>query len=103
MQKENFHQNHMDKYTMHSEVKGIRVISNEGQRLHSRGDDNGSSSRTRDTHTYCGAFSSGAVTTCFYDLGLSWLGFEHITFRLQGERSRSLRHRTEPFISKNMN
>ena len=33
--------------------------------------------RTRDTHTYCRAFSSGAVTTWFYDLVLSWLGFEH--------------------------
>ena len=28
------------------------------------------------------AFGSGAVTTCFNDLGLSWLGFEHSTFRL---------------------
>ena len=28
-----------------------------------------SSSRTRDTLTYCRAFDSG---TCFYDLGLSW-------------------------------
>ena len=26
----------------------------------------------------------GAVTTCFYDLGLSQLGFEHPTFRLRG-------------------
>ena len=26
-----------------------------------------------DAHTKCRAFSSGAVTTCFYDLGLSWL------------------------------
>ena len=29
----------------------------------------------------------GAVTTCFNDLGLSWLGFESQTFRFQGERS----------------
>ena len=29
-----------------------------------------SSLRTRDTHTYCWAFSSGAATTSFYDLGL---------------------------------
>ena len=29
---------------------------------------------------------SWAVTTCFYDLGLSRLGFEHKTFRLRGER-----------------
>ena len=35
----------------------------------------------------CRAFGSGAVTTCFYDLGLSWLGFELPTFRLRGERS----------------
>ena len=35
----------------------------------------------RDTHTYCSAFSSGVVTTCFYALGLSRLRFEHPTFR----------------------
>ena len=38
-----------------------------------------SSPRTRDTHTYYRAFSSGAVTTSFNDLGLSRLGFEHPT------------------------
>ena len=27
-------------------------------------------SRTRDTHTFCLAFGSGALTTCFNDLGL---------------------------------
>ena len=32
-------------------------------------------------------FSSGAVTICFYNLGLSQLGFEHPTFRLRGQRS----------------
>ena len=37
--------------------------------------------------------SNGAVTACFYDLGLSRLEFEHPTFRLQGERSSLLRHR----------
>ena len=37
------------------------------------------SPRTRDTHTYYRAFSSGAVTTSFNDLGLSRLGFEHPT------------------------
>ena len=42
-----------------------------------------SSPRTRDTHTYCRTLSSGAVTTCFYDSGLSRLGFEHPTFRLR--------------------
>ena len=31
---------------------------------------------TRDTHTYCRAFGSGAVTTCFCDLSLSQLGFK---------------------------
>ena len=35
-----------------------------------------------DTHTCCQTFvaDSGAVTTCFYDLGLSRLGFKHPTF-----------------------
>ena len=51
-----------------------------------------SSLRTRDTHTYCRAFSSGAVTTYFYDLGLSRLGFQHPSFRLRGERFNPLRH-----------
>ena len=32
-------------------------------------------------------FGSGALTTCFYDLGLSRLEFEHPTFRLRGDRS----------------
>ena len=31
-------------------------------------------------------------TTCFYDLGLSWIGFEHPTYGLSGERSNRLRH-----------
>ena len=47
-----------------------------------------SSTRIRDTRTYC----SGAVTTCFYDFGLSELGFEHPTFRLRGERSDPMLH-----------
>ena len=33
------------------------------------------------THTCCQAFGSGAVTTCFNDLGLLRLGFEHPTVR----------------------
>ena len=33
------------------------------------------------------------VTTCFYDLGLSRLWFEHPTFRVWGERSNRLHHR----------
>ena len=52
-----------------------------------------SSPRTRDTHTYCRASGSGAVTTCFYDLRLPRPGFKHPTFRLRGERSILLRHR----------
>ena len=34
-----------------------------------------------------------SVTTCFYDLGLSRLGFEHPTFCIRGERSNRLSHR----------
>ena len=48
---------------------------------------------TRDTHAKCRAFGSGAVTTCFNDLSLSQMGFEHQTFRFRGERSNQLRHR----------
>ena len=43
--------------------------------------------RTRDTCTYCRAFSSGDVPTGIYDLDLSRLGFEHATFRMRGERT----------------
>ena len=50
-------------------------------------------SENRDTHTYCRAFDTAAVSTCFYDLGLSLLKFEHQIFRLRGERSNPLRHR----------
>ena len=39
------------------------------------------------------AFSSGTVTTCFYDLGLSRLGFKRPTFRLRVQRSNPLRIR----------
>ena len=38
------------------------------------------------------AFGSGADTTCFYDLGQSWLGFEHPVFRLRGELPNPLRY-----------
>ena len=31
-----------------------------------------------DTHTCCRTFGSGAVTTCFYELGLSRMGFSEI-------------------------
>ena len=36
--------------------------------------------RGPDTHTYCRAVGSIADTTCFYEVGLSRLGFEHPTF-----------------------
>ena len=41
--------------------------------------------------TCCCAIDSGAMTTCYYDLGLLRLGFEHLTFHMQGERSNRLR------------
>ena len=50
-------------------------------------------------HTYCRAFSTGAVTTRFYDLGLSRLGFEHQTFCLRDQRSNPLHHRRGLFSS----
>ena len=52
--------------------------------------------RTHDTDTDCWAFSSGAVTACFYHLDLSRLGFEHSNYRLLGERSNSLHHCGDP-------
>ena len=55
-----------------------------------------SSPRTRDTQTFCRVFGSGTVTTCFLDLGVSRLGFDHPTFR--GERSHPLRHRRGHWI-----
>ena len=53
-----------------------------------------SSPRTSDTHTFCRAFSSRAVTTCSYDLGLSRLGFDHriTTFPLRDQRFNPLIH-----------
>ena len=51
------------------------------------------SPRTCDTHTYCRAFFSRAVNTCFNDLGLSRLEFEPHTFRLRDECSNQMRHR----------
>ena len=48
--------------------------------------------RGYDTHTYCRAFGSGAVTTWSYDLGLLRLGFKHFTFRLLGECPNQLSH-----------
>ena len=57
---------------------------------------NGFLLRIRDNHTYCQAFRSGAVTTCFYELGLSRLGFEHPTFLL---RVNALTHRATAAVS----
>ena len=51
--------------------------------------------RTLDTHTFCRPFDSGAVPTCFYDLGLSRLGFENPTFRMRDKRSNLLHHGRE--------
>ena len=34
-----------------------------------------------DTKTYCQAFGSGAVISCFNNLGLSQPGFKHLNFR----------------------
>ena len=57
------------------------------------------SQRIRDNHTSWRTFSSGAVTTCFYDLGLSQLGFKHPTFRLRGLHFNLLRQRRgEQFV-----
>ena len=50
-------------------------------------------SRTHDTHTYSRWFNSVAVTTCFINLGLSRLGFQHPPFRLRVQRSNTLRQR----------
>ena len=52
---------------------------------------------TRDTQTCNRAFSGGAVTICFYDLGLSRMGFEHPNFRMRSERSNRLRDRRGPW------
>ena len=51
-----------------------------------------SSPRTRDYHTHLWAFYSEAVTTCFYDLGLLRLGFEHRSLHLRGKPSNRLHH-----------
>ena len=48
---------------------------------------------TGNIHIYCRAVGSGAVTTCFYNLGLSQLGFQHPTFRLWDKCSNQLCHR----------
>ena len=49
-----------------------------------------SSPRTRETHTYCRAFSCGTATTCFNVLGLSRLGFEYPSFCVRGQGSNTL-------------
>ena len=45
------------------------------------------------SHLLPSIYSSGPVTTYFYDLGLSRLRFKHPTFRLRGKRSNPLHHR----------
>ena len=50
---------------------------------------------------FCRSFSSGSVTTFFYDIGLSRLGFEHPTFHLRGQRSNPMSHRRGSFYSAN--
>ena len=45
------------------------------------------------TQGYCQAFSSGPANACFYNLGLSRLGFEHPILRMRVERSNRLGHR----------
>ena len=50
-----------------------------------------SSPRISDTHTCCWAFSSETVTTCFYDLGLPRLRFEH-TGQLSACETKALAH-----------
>ena len=54
-----------------------------------------SSPRTRDTHTYWWAFSSGAVNTCFDNLliGLLQAGYKNPTFRMRGQRFKQLCNR----------
>ena len=42
---------------------------------------------------FCWAFGSGAVTTCFKDLGVSQPEFEHLIFHMRGERSNRQHHR----------
>lgn len=46
-----------------------------------------------ETHTCCRVFSNQTVTTCFNDLSLSVLGYEHLTFCMQGKRFNRLHHR----------
>ena len=61
-----------------------------------------SSPSTRDTFTYYRACSSEAVTSCFYDLGLSRLLFERPTFPLAGPtlQPNKLRQRRGPLSGK---
>ena len=52
----------------------------------------------RGSVTCCWAFGSGAVTTFFYDLGVSWLGFVHLTVCFRGQCSTPLCHRGSPWL-----
>lgn len=49
-------------------------------------------SRNCDIHTCCWAFGRGSVSTVFYDLGLSWPGFEISTFRIRSKRATTYYH-----------
>lgn len=60
-----------------------------------------SSPRTRNTSNR--AFSSGVVTICFNDLGLSRPGFEHSIFCVRGEPSKRPRNAVaQLFMSSSM-
>ena len=62
------------------------LLSSEGSlACHTYSDTGWSSPRTRDAHSYCREVSSRAVTTSFFDLGLSRLDFEHSTFRMRSQ------------------
>ena len=51
-----------------------------------------SSPRTRDTHTCCQGLGSGAITTCFNDVGLSRPGIEPPISRMRGEPNAAIMH-----------
>ena len=55
-----------------------------------------SSLRNHDIYTCCWAFSSGAVTTCYNDIGLSRPGFEHTTFQMREKRIKWEEHTAPP-------
>ena len=62
------------RYPIYTETWGIRLVW--------------SSPCTGDTRICCRAVGSVAATTCFNDLDLSRMGFEHPTFRMLGDYKR---------------